>query len=95
MTDKEIRKLGEFFVANKIITKEQLIEALTLQKDNPEQLIGHIFVTMGAITREQLIAELEAYLITAGLATTHADKWLNQEEIDAIINNLRSNARKR
>ena len=95
MADKEIRKLGEFFVANKVITKEQLIEALTLQKDNPEQLIGHILITMGAVTKEQLIMELEAYLITTGLAVTHADRWLNQDEIDAIINILRSNARNR
>ncbi|MCL1911037.1 MAG: hypothetical protein FWG13_02395 [Leptospirales bacterium] len=89
----EINKLGEFFVQNKIITKEQLTEALSLQKDNPEQLIGHVLVTLGAVTKEQLIMAFEAYLITSGLTVTRADEWLDQEEVDAIMNNLRANPR--
>jgi hypothetical protein len=89
MTNKDVHKLGEFLVENKIITKEQLLEALTLQKDNPERLIGHILVTLGAVTKEQLIMAFEMYLVTTGLSATHADEWLDQDEIDAIMQKLK------
>ena len=89
MLDKEVQKLGEFLVEINIITREQLTEALTLQKDNPEQLIGHVLVTMGVVTKEQLIMAYEMYLVITGFATTHADEWLDQDEVDAIMNNLR------
>ena len=89
MAKNEVHKLGEFLVENKIITQEQVTEALTLQKDNPERLIGHILVTMGAVTKEQLIMAFEMYLVTTGITATHADEWLDQDEIDAIVNRLR------
>ena len=89
MATKEIFKLGEFFVENKIITHDQLTEALALQKDNPDRLIGHILVTLGFVTKEQLIMGFEMYLVTTGLTATHADEWLDQDEIDAILNKMR------
>jgi len=89
MSTKEIHKLGEFLVENKIINQDHLTEALSLQKDNQERLIGHILVTMGAVTKEQLIMAFEMYLVTTGLTATHADEWLDQDEIDAIMNRLR------
>jgi len=90
MTEKEINKLGEFLIEKKIITEDQLLEALALQKDNPERLIGHILVTMGAVSKEELIMAFEMYLITTGITATRADEWLDQDEIDAIMNNMRS-----
>jgi len=87
-TNKEGNKFGEFLISKKIITKDQLIEALTLQKDNPERLIGHILVTLGIVTKEQLVMAFEMYLVTTGLTTTNADEWLDQDEIDAIISKL-------
>ncbi|MDR3238080.1 MAG: hypothetical protein LBT84_06220 [Spirochaetia bacterium] len=89
MANNEIHKLGEFLIENQIINKEQLLEALTLQKDNPERLIGHILVTMGIVTKEQLIMAFEMYLVTTGLSATHADEWLDQDEIDTIMNKLK------
>ena len=89
MTNKEINKLGEFLIESKIISKDQLMEALALQKDNPERLLGHILVTLGTVTKEQLIMAFEMYLVTTGLTATHADEWLDQDEIDAIMNKLR------
>jgi len=88
MTEREINKLGDFLVRKKIITQEQLTEALVLQKDNPERLIGHIFVTIGALTKEQLIMAFEMYLVTTGITTTNADEWLDQDEIDAILDRM-------
>ena len=89
MAIKEIYKFGEFLIANKIITPEQLTEALALQKDNPERLIGHILVTLGLVTKEQLVMIFEMYLVTTGIAMTQADEWLDQNEIDAIMHKLR------
>lgn len=90
MPSQHFYKVGEFLVENNIITPEQLDEALLLQKDNPELLIGHVLITTGAVTKEQMIMAFEMYLVMTGLTSSRADEWLDQEEIDAIIQNLRN-----
>ena len=90
MSDKQVSKIGEFLIESNIITKDQLKEALVMQRDNPELLIGHILVTMGVVTKEQMIMAFEMFIVTTGLTATRADEWLDQEEIDAIIQNLTS-----
>jgi type IV pilus assembly protein PilB len=82
-------KVGEFLVQNGIITREQLSEALEMQRDNPERLVGEILVTQGFITRDELIMAMEAYLMTTNTGEIHVDEWLDQEEIDMLIEKIR------
>lgn len=83
-------RVGKFLVENGIITNQQLLDALDLQSDNPERLIGEILVTMGAISRDDLVMALEAYLMTTGAEEIHVDEWLDQEEIDMLIDKIKS-----
>ncbi|MCX7680053.1 MAG: hypothetical protein N2316_12675 [Spirochaetes bacterium] len=87
-------RVGKFLVDNGIITKDQLREALDLQSDNPERLIGEILVTMGVLTKEELVMALEAYMMTTGTETIHVDEWLDQEEIDMLIEKIKSQNQK-
>ncbi len=52
-----MQKLGEMLVSTKIITKEQLEEALTIQKQSNEKL-GQILVNLGYITEDVLLSFL-------------------------------------
>ena len=76
--------VGEFLVENSIITAAQLRDALEMQKDNPERLVGEILVTQGAISKEQLIMALEMYLLVTGMQPEHVDEWLDQDEVDML-----------
>ncbi len=51
-------KLGEILIANKVITSEQLLAALSRQEKTGEKL-GQILIKMGLLTRD----ELEIYLL--------------------------------
>jgi hypothetical protein len=82
-------KVGEFFLENGIINRQQLDEALALQRDNKERLIGEILVTQGVLTKEDLIMAMEMYLIKTDLAPKHADEWLDQDEIDLLIDKIK------
>jgi len=82
-------KVGEFLVESGLITREQLMESLELQKDNPERMIGEILVTQGILSKEELIMALEAYLMTTDASEIHVDEWLDQEEIDMLIEKIR------
>ncbi len=83
-------RVGKFLVENGIITNQQLLDALDLQSDNPDRLIGEILVTMGAISKDDLVMALEAYLMTTGAEEIHVDEWLDQEEIDMLIDKIKS-----
>ena len=78
-------KVGEFFVENDIITQEQMDEALVLQKDNKERLIGEILVTLGYLTKEELIMALQYYFVVTDNTVKYADEWLDQDEIDMLM----------
>ncbi len=83
------RRVGEFLVEKGIISLPQLDEALDLQKDNRDRLIGEILVTMGALSKEDLVMALEMYLMETDVLPTHVDEWLDQEEIDMIIDKMK------
>jgi hypothetical protein len=87
-------KVGEFFVENKIITEEQLHDALEMQIDNPERLIGEILVTLGFLTKEDLIMAIEMYLVATDTQPVHVDEWLDQDEIDILMKKLQGNNEK-
>jgi type IV pilus assembly protein PilB len=78
------KRVGEFMVENGIITREQLDEALELQKFNPDRILGEILVTQGVLSKEDIIMAMEMYMMITGQDTTHADEWLDQEEIDLL-----------
>jgi hypothetical protein len=87
--NKNIR-VGEFLIEHNIITKEQLNDALDLQRFNKDRLIGEILVTLGVLSKEDLVMALEMYLMTTDIQPFRVDEWLDQEEVDLIIERLRN-----
>ncbi len=85
MDDSTDKRIGQFLIENEIINEEQLNEALELQKDNPERLVGEVLVTLGTITKETLIMSLEMFMIVNDVLPDHVDEWLDQEEIDLLL----------
>lgn len=85
------KRIGEFLVENGIITQEQLTEALELQKFNKDRIVGEILVTQGVLSKEELIMAMEMYMMITGLDSDHVDEWLDQEEVDLLIDKVRSN----
>ena len=83
-------KIGEFLVEHGIITPEILEEVLSIQKDNPTRLIGEILVTIGAMAKEEVIMAVEMFLIMTNSSAQHTHEWLDQDEIDILINKLNS-----
>ena len=79
------RKVRRFLVENGIVTEEQLSEALLLQKDNPDRLVGEILVTQGVMSKEDLIMALEMFLMVTDSQIEHVDEWLDQDEIDMLL----------
>jgi len=86
---KQVKRVGEFLVDNKIITQAQLKEALDLQKDNIGRLIGEILVTLGYLSKEELVMALEMYIVDSDVNPSHVDEWLDQDEVDMIIERLK------
>lgn len=86
-------KIGEFLVTSGIVSKKQLRAALKLQKDNRERVIGEILVTMGVLTKEDLIMAMEMYLMTTGVQPAHVDEWLDQDEVDMLLDKMKNKSR--
>jgi hypothetical protein len=82
---KKDKKIGEFLIENNIITQKQLDEALDLQKYNAERLVGEVLVTQGVLSKEDLIMALEMFMMTTGILPDHVDEWLDQEEVDMLL----------
>jgi hypothetical protein len=78
-------RIGAFLVSNGIISQEQLSEALELQKFNKDRILGEILVTQGVLTKEELIMAMEMYMMLTGVDSKHVDEWLDQDEIDLLI----------
>lgn len=89
-SNNRTKRVGEFLIENQIISRAHLDEALALQKDNKGQLIGEILVTLGALTKEQLVMSLEMYLMETEVSPTHVDEWLDQDEVDMIMEKLKN-----
>lgn len=75
-----MQKLGEMLVSSRIITPQQLEEALILQKQSNEKL-GHILVNLGYITEDVLLSFLSRQ---QGLDFV----YLSEFEIDESIINM-------
>jgi hypothetical protein len=87
--NKQVKRVGEFLVENKIIARSQLNEALVLQKDNKGRLIGEILVTLGYLSKEELVMALEMYIVDSDVNPSHVDEWLDQDEVDMIIERMK------
>ncbi len=85
------KKVGEFLVENGIITGYQLQDALDMQQDNPARRVGEILVTQGVLTKEDLIMALEMYLMATDAQPVFVDEWLDQEEVDMLLNRFNDN----
>ena len=72
----------------RVVFKKQLDDALEMQSDNKERLVGEILVTQGVISKEQLIMSMEMFLIVTGFYPEHVDEWLDQDEIDMILERI-------
>ncbi len=88
------KKVGEFLIENNIITEEQLKDALVLQKDNPDRLIGEVLVTMGLLSKEDLVGALEMFMMITDILPEHVDEWLDQEEIDMLLDKKKNDVNK-
>jgi hypothetical protein len=88
-SSKHVKRVGEFLVENKIITQAQLREALELQKDNKGRLVGEILVTLGYLSKEDLVMALEMYIVDSDVNPSHVDEWLDQDEVDMIIEKMK------
>jgi hypothetical protein len=83
-------KIGEFLIKNNLVTGKQLEDALALQKDNPGRVVGEILVTQGALSKEDLVMAMEMYLVVTGNPPRHVDEWLDQDEVDMLMDRLKS-----
>jgi len=81
-------KIGRFFIENGIINDYQLNEALELQIDNKERLLGEILVTLGYLSKEELIMALEMYMMATDSDNLGIDEWLDQDEIDMMMKKI-------
>ncbi|MBN2040827.1 MAG: hypothetical protein JW864_12360 [Spirochaetes bacterium] len=89
MTKRESdHKIGKFFVENGVITEEQRQSALELQRDNPDRLIGEILVTQGILSKEDLVMAVQMYMVMYDLLPDHVDEWLDQEEVDLLLEKI-------
>jgi hypothetical protein len=88
MKKESDRKIGEFLIENGLINENQRQSALDLQKHNPERLIGEILVTQGVLSKEDLVMALEMYMVTYDVLPDHVDEWLDQDEIDLIMDKI-------
>jgi len=88
LNEKDEYKIGRFLIENGIINEAQLKEALELQRDNKDRLLGEILVTMGVLSKEELIMALEMYMMMTDSEDMTIDEWLDQEEIDMVLKKL-------
>jgi hypothetical protein len=89
MTKKDVdKKIGDFLVESGMITESQRMAALELQEHNKERLIGEILVTLGVLTKEDLVMALEMYMVTYDVMPEHVDEWLDQDEVDLLIDKI-------
>jgi type IV pilus assembly protein PilB len=93
MSEHGEKKVGEFLVENGIISRDQLNEALELQRYNAGRILGEILVTQGVLSKEELIMAMEMYMMLTGVDTEHVDEWLDQEEIDLLMEKIKGNTK--
>jgi hypothetical protein len=78
-------KIGEYLVKEGHITEYILEEALTIQRQNEDMLLGEIIVKMKELSREDLEKHIEAYLIMCRESVLNeTSQWLGQDEVDDL-----------
>ena len=78
-------KIGEYLVKKGHITEYILEEALTIQRQNENMLLGEIIVKMKELSREDLEKHIEAYLIMCRESVLNeTSQWLGQDEVDDL-----------
>jgi len=78
-------KIGEYLVKEGHITEYILEEALTIQRQNKNMLLGEIIVKMKELSREDLEKHIEAYLIMCRESVLNeTSQWLGQDEVDDL-----------
>jgi hypothetical protein len=78
-------KVGEYLVKEGHITGYILAEALTIQRQNPNMLLGEIIVKMKELTKEDLEKYIEAYLLMCKESVLNeTSEWLGQDEVDDL-----------
>lgn len=82
-------KFGEYMREQKVITTEQLEDALTIQSANPQLKLGEIFVAQGNLGNQELLDWIERYMQVTGRVVEEVTEWLSQEEADTLIARLR------
>ena len=92
--DEKEYRIGRFFVENGIINQAQLKEALELQSDNRERLLGEILVTMGILSKEELIMAIEMFMMMTDSDNMGIDEWLDQDEVDLMLRSIESSKSK-
>jgi signal transduction histidine kinase len=77
-----VPRIGEFLIEQKVITKDQLEEALLQQKARAEQgeevLLGQTLIEMGFITRETLDQALTEQIVNLHAAVQESNRTLQQ-----------------
>ncbi len=78
-------KIGEYLVKEGYITEYILEEALTIQRQNENMLLGEIIVKMKVLSREDLEKHIEAYLnMYRESVLNETSQWLGQDEVDDL-----------
>ncbi len=78
-------KIGEYLVKEGHITEYILEEALTMQRQNENMLLGEIIVKMKGLSRGDLEEHIEAYLIMCRESVLNeTSQWLGQDEVDDL-----------
>jgi hypothetical protein len=78
-------KIGEYLVKEGHITEYILEEALTIQRQNENMLLGEIIVKMKELSRGDLEKHIEAYLIMCRESVLNeTSQWLGQDEVDDL-----------
>jgi len=78
-------KIGEYLVREGHITEYILEEALTIQRQNENMLLGEIIVKMKELSKDDLEKHIEAYLIMCRESVINeTSQWLGQDEVDDL-----------
>ncbi len=79
---------GEILKEKGKLTDEMINEALKLQEDNPTRKLGEILVTLNYIKYDDITDTITNQYKETGTAPDGIEKWLSQDEVDRIIQNM-------
>jgi polyhydroxyalkanoate synthesis regulator phasin len=87
-------KIGEYLINEKLITQEDLNEALVLQEREKNMLLGEILVKMGRFSKEDLGKYVQDFMNklketsikdpSKETIIKDTSQWLSQEDVDKL-----------